>query len=112
MIVDSRAPERYRGEIEPIDPIAGRIPGAVNYFWANNLSSKGFFELKDVLRGRFEIMLLGIPAKNVIFYCGSGVTASHNVLAMEHAGLGMSKIYVGSWSHWITDPDRPITSGE
>jgi len=111
-LVDSRAPERYRGEFEPIDPVAGRIPGAVNIFWSNNLSSKGFFKLKDVLKGRFEMLLADIPAQSTIFYCGSGVTSCHNVLAMVHAGLGMAKIYAGSWSHWITDPGHPIASGE
>jgi thiosulfate/3-mercaptopyruvate sulfurtransferase len=108
ILVDSRAPERYRGEIEPIDPIAGRIPGAVNHFWRQNLDTKGFFEIKDVLRGRFSHMFEDIPAERVTFYCGSGVTAAHNALAVAHSGLGMPKIYPGGWSEWIVDPDRPI----
>ena len=112
IVVDSRAPERYRGTFETIDPVAGRIPGAINYFWSNNLDSRGFFITKDILRGRFETMFQGISVNNVTFYCGSGVTAAHNVLATAHAGLGMSRIYPGSWSHWILDPERPIMRGE
>jgi len=112
LLVDSRAPERYRGEMEPIDPVAGRIPGAVNYFWKDNLDSEDSFQLKDILRGRFSNLIGNITPQNVTYYCGSGVTSAHNVLAMFHAGLGMSKIYVGSWSHWIADNDRPILSGE
>jgi thiosulfate/3-mercaptopyruvate sulfurtransferase len=110
-LVDSRAPERYRGEVEPIDPISGRIPGARNYFYATNLNSRGHFIEKDVLKGRFKAIFGKIPAERITFYCGSGVSAAHNVLAMEHAGLGMAKIYAGSWSHWITDPERPIAKG-
>jgi thiosulfate/3-mercaptopyruvate sulfurtransferase len=111
LLVDSRAPERYRGEIEPIDPIAGRIPGAINYFWENNLDSQDRFELKDVLRGRFISMFKDVPPERVIFYCGSGVTSAHNVLAVFHSGMGIPKIYAGSWSHWITEPERPILTG-
>jgi thiosulfate/3-mercaptopyruvate sulfurtransferase len=111
MLIDSRAAERYRGENETIDPVAGRIPGAYNHFWSNNLDSKGHFEIKDVLRGRFATMFGDIPARNVTFYCGSGVSAAHNVLAVAHAGLGMPKLYAGSWSEWITDPERPIATG-
>jgi len=111
LLVDSRAPERYLGTFEPIDPVAGRIPGAINYFWSNNLDSKGFFVTRDILRGRFEILFKEIPVNQITFYCGSGVTASHNVLAVAHSGLGMAKIYPGSWSHWILDPERPIVRG-
>lgn len=112
LLVDSRAPERYWGTFEPIDPVAGRIPGAVNYYWLNNLDPRGFFVTKDILRGRFETLFQGIPTNNVTFYCGSGVTAAHNVLATAHSGLGMSRIYPGSWSHWILDPERPIMKGK
>jgi thiosulfate/3-mercaptopyruvate sulfurtransferase len=112
LLVDSRAPERYRGENEPIDPIPGRIPGAVNYFWKDNLDVEECFHLKDLLRGRFVTLISNIPPQNVAFYCGSGVTSAHNILAMLHAGLGMAKLYVGSWSHWITDRERPILTGE
>jgi thiosulfate/3-mercaptopyruvate sulfurtransferase len=108
LLVDSRAPERYRGENEPIDPVAGRIPGAINYFWGNNLDSNGFFEIKDVLRGRFGVIFNDIPPENITFYCGSGVTGAHNVLAVAHSGMGIPKLYADSWSHWITDPDRPL----
>ncbi len=111
ILVDSRAPERYQGVLEPIDPVAGRIPGSVNYFWSNNLDSRGFFVEKDVLRGRFEAMLAGIPVQRITFYCGSGVTGAHNVLAVAHSGLGMAKLYPGSWSHWIVDPERPVARG-
>jgi thiosulfate/3-mercaptopyruvate sulfurtransferase len=112
ILIDSRSPERFRGEIEPIDPIAGRIPGSRNHFWSNNLDPKGHFEIKDVLRGRFETIFDGIPASNITFYCGSGVTGAHNVLAVAHAGLGMTKLYPGSWSEWIIDPNRPIVTGK
>ena len=111
LLIDSRAPERYRGESEPIDPIPGRIPGAINYFWNKNLWKENF-ELKDILRGRFNILFGDIPAQNVTFYCGSGVSAAHNILSVAHAGLGMPKLYAGSWSHWIVDPERPIMLGE
>jgi len=112
IVIDSRAPERFRGEFEPIDNIAGRIPGAINYFWQNNLDKEDCFELKDILRGRFDTFLSNVPIENVTFYCGSGVTSAHNVLAVRHAGLGMSKIYIGSWSHWITNKEHPILTGE
>ena len=111
ILVDSRAPERYRGEQEPIDPVAGRIPGAVNYFWGTNLDPKGYMQLKQVLKGRFKSLFGDIPAEQVTFYCGSGVTAALNALAVAHAGLGLSRVYAGSWSDWITDPERPIVTG-
>jgi thiosulfate/3-mercaptopyruvate sulfurtransferase len=111
MLIDSRTPERYRGEEEPIDPVAGHIPGALNYFWSRNLDSRGNFEIKDMLRGRFTTLLDGVPAEWVTFYCGSGVSAAHNVLAVVHSGLGMPKLYAGSWSEWIADPERPIATG-
>jgi len=112
ILFDSRAPERYRGEEEPIDPVAGHIPGALNYPWPSNLDPYGHIQLKQVLRGRFETLFGDVPAERVTFYCGSGVTAAHNVLAVAHAGLGMSRLYGGSWSEWIADPERPITTGE
>ncbi|MBM3145730.1 MAG: sulfurtransferase [Chloroflexi bacterium] len=111
-LIDSRAPERYRGEVEPIDPVAGHIPGAVNYPYERNLDREGNFVSKEFLRGRFHVLLEDIPAERVTFYCGSGVTAAQNILAVVHAGLGMPRLYAGSWSHWITDPERPITTGE
>jgi thiosulfate/3-mercaptopyruvate sulfurtransferase len=112
ILVDSRAPERFRGEVEPIDPVAGRIPGAINHFWSQNLTSAGHFEIKDTLRGRFNHIFRDIPAERVTFYCGSGVTAAHNVLAVTHSGLGLPRLYNGSWSEWIIDPERPTMIGE
>lgn len=111
-LVDSRAPERYRGEEEPLDPVAGHIPGAISYHFARNLQADDTFELKPILRGRFQALLDDVPAERTIFYCGSGVTGAHNVLALAYAGLGMAQLYAGSWSHWITDPERPIVQGE
>ncbi len=111
LLVDSRSPERYCGDEEPIDPVAGHIPGAKNYFWQSNISSRGTFEIKDVLRGRFTALFKHVPPGNVVFYCGSGVTAAVNVLAVTHAGFAMPKLYPGSWSEWITDPQRPIATG-
>ena len=112
ILIDSRAPERYRGEKEPIDTVAGRIPGAINYPFTINQDSNNHLHIKQVLKGRFKTMFGDVPVENVTFYCGSGVTAALNVLAVSHAGLGMPRIYAGSWSEWITDPGRPITSGE
>lgn len=108
LIVDSRAPERYAGKTEPIDPIAGRIPGARNRFFQNNLQSNDEFLPLDVLRNQFLELKDNTPINKIVFYCGSGITGSHNVLAMYTAGLGMAKLYPGSWSEWITDPSRPI----
>ncbi|MBC8507847.1 MAG: sulfurtransferase [Anaerolineales bacterium] len=111
-LIDSRAPERYRGEEEIIDPVAGHIPGAINYHFERNLDIEGNFALTEFLKGRFHVILEGTPVENTTFYCGSGVTAAHNILAFAHAGLGMPRLYAGSWSHWITDPERPITTGK
>jgi thiosulfate/3-mercaptopyruvate sulfurtransferase len=108
-LVDSRAPERYRGEIEPIDPIAGHIPGAISYFYGDNVNQDGTFLSPGELRRRFQEKFGDFPANKVIFYCGSGVTAAHNVFAMRLAGLGEALIYPGSWSEWITDPSRPVS---
>ncbi|NUM43611.1 MAG: sulfurtransferase [Anaerolineales bacterium] len=108
LILDSRAPERYRGETEPIDPVAGRVPWARNAPYTNTQTPEGFFRPKPELKAHFE-KLLGLSAgKNAVFYCGSGVTAAANLLALKHAGLGDGKLYSGSWSDWITDPTRPI----
>jgi thiosulfate/3-mercaptopyruvate sulfurtransferase len=108
LLVDSRAPERFRGETEPIDPVAGHIPGAVNRFFMDNLGEDGKFKPTRELKVIFGELARERPAENVIFYCGSGVTSAHNILAMAHAGLGMARLYPGSWSGWIADPDRPI----
>jgi thiosulfate/3-mercaptopyruvate sulfurtransferase len=112
LLVDVRAPERYRGQVEPIDPVAGHIPGAVNHFNKNNLSADGTFLAPETLRARFLSLLGALPATNVTAYCGSGVAAAHNVLAMEVAGLSGARVYVGSWSEWCADPTRPVARGE
>lgn len=108
VLVDSREPYRYRGESEPIDPVAGHIPGAVNAFFMDNLSEDGLFLPPEQLRERFAPLLDGRPAQQAVFYCGSGVSACHNILAIAHAGLGSATLYPGSWSEWITDPKRAI----
>lgn len=108
-LLDARAPERYRGEQEPIDPVAGRIPGAKNRFNSDNLSAEGTFKSAELLRAEFEKILSGRNPGEVIHYCGSGVAACHNALAMELAGMPGSRVYVGSWSEWSTDPARPIS---
>jgi thiosulfate/3-mercaptopyruvate sulfurtransferase len=107
-LVDARAPERYSGTIEPIDRIAGHIPGAVNHFFKQNLNECGTFRSTDELRQRLRDVLDGASPEHVVCYCGSGVTACHNLLALEHAGLSGAKLYVGSWSEWSSDPSRPI----
>jgi len=107
-LFDSRSAERYWGENETVDPVAGHIPGAISAPYADNLQSDGRFRPKDSLRKRFKELAGATPAENVVFYCGSGVTAAHNILAMTHAGLGEPRLYVGSWSEWITDPSRPF----
>lgn len=111
-LIDSRAPERYSGAEEPIDAVGGHIPGAVSYPFQRNLDVDGNFIVKEFLKGRFHVVLDGVPAVRTIFYCGSGVTAAHNILAVTHAGLGMPRLYAGSWSEWITDPERPIATEE
>ncbi|MBC7804348.1 MAG: sulfurtransferase [Candidatus Parcubacteria bacterium] len=108
-LLDARAPIRYRGEQEPIDPVAGRIPGAKNRFNTDNISPEGIFKAPEVLRAEFEAVLAGRNPGDVINYCGSGVAACHNALAMEIAGLTGSRVYPGSWSEWSTDPTRPIS---
>jgi len=110
-LLDARAPARYRGEQEPIDPVAGHIPGAVNAPFAENLTPDGTFRPSEQLRQRFEALLGDVPSERVVCYCGSGVTAAHNLLAMAHAGLPGARLYAGSWSEWITDPRRPVARG-
>jgi thiosulfate/3-mercaptopyruvate sulfurtransferase len=107
-LVDSRAMERYRGETEPIDPVAGHIPGAVCLPFMDNVDSAGHWRSPAELRQRFSALLGNTPPERVVFYCGSGVTAAHNLLAMAHAGLGDGRLYAGSWSEWINDPRRPV----
>ena len=111
LLVDARAPVRYRGEQEPIDPVAGRIPGAKNRFSMDNVSADGTFKSAAALKDDFQKVLQGREPGDVIHYCGSGVAACHNLLAMEHAGLKGGKLYAGSWSEWIADPRRPQEKG-
>jgi thiosulfate/3-mercaptopyruvate sulfurtransferase len=111
-LIDARAAERYRGEQEPIDPVAGHIPGAISAPWPGNLDDRGRFLPADTLRHRFRKLLDGARADQVICYCGSGVTACHDVLAAVHAGLPQPRLYPGSWSEWITDPGRPVARGQ
>jgi thiosulfate/3-mercaptopyruvate sulfurtransferase len=110
-LVDARAPERYRGEVEPLDPVAGHIPGAVNHYNALNVNADGTFRAPEELRARFLALLGDVPPERVVMYCGSGVAAAHNVLAMEVAGLPGARVYVGSWSEWCSDPQRPVATG-
>ena len=106
-LVDARAPARYRGEQEPIDPVAGHIPGARNRFNADNVKADGTFKQGDVLKQEFLAVLKDQKPEDVVHYCGSGVSACHNLLALEVAGLPGGKLYPGSWSEWIADPARP-----
>lgn len=111
IVVDARAPERFRGEEEPIDPVAGHVPGAINRPYALNLFDNGRFRPSSELRRAFEEVVGDQSPTQVVHMCGSGVTACHNVLAMEIAGLNGSSLYAGSWSEWIRDPDRPVATG-
>jgi thiosulfate/3-mercaptopyruvate sulfurtransferase len=112
LIVDARSPERFRGENETLDPVGGHIPGAVNRFYFDNLDDDGcFFKPVAELRAEFDALLAGRPAESVVQQCGSGVTACHNMLAMELAGLSGSKLYPGSWSEWCADASRPVATG-
>jgi thiosulfate/3-mercaptopyruvate sulfurtransferase len=110
-LVDARAPERFRGDWEPLDPVAGHIPGAVNYFYRSNVDQGGLFRTPEDLRSQFESVLGGVPVDHAVSYCGSGVTACHNLLALEHAGLHGARLYAGSWSEWSSDPSRPAARG-
>lgn len=111
LLIDARTPERFRGEVEPIDPVAGRIPGAVNRPFKANLRDDLTFRSPEDLRREFETLLAGRDPANVGHQCGSGITACVNLLAMEYAGLTGSKLYAGSWSEWIADPARPVARG-
>ncbi|MDH3468945.1 MAG: sulfurtransferase [Gammaproteobacteria bacterium] len=108
MLIDARDPQRFHGEREPIDPVAGHIPGAVNLPFSGNLTAAGTFRPREELRRRFVDLLAGAAPSSIVHMCGSGVTACHNLLAMDIAGLPDSRLYVGSWSEWIRDPERPI----
>jgi len=110
-ILDARAPERYRGEVEPIDPVAGHVPGARNYPFTASLGADGRFLPAAELRAALEERLEGVPAQGTVAMCGSGVTACHLLLAMELAGLGGARLYAGSWSEWCRNPSRPVARG-
>ncbi len=110
-LVDARAAERYAGTVEPIDPVAGHVPGAVNHPFARNLDEDGRFLPAAHLRERWLATLGEVPPRNVTVMCGSGVTACHDLLALEVAGLSGARLYPGSWSEWIRDPARPVARG-
>jgi thiosulfate/3-mercaptopyruvate sulfurtransferase len=111
LLVDARAPERFEGHVEPIDRVAGHIPGAVNHPHKSNVADDGVLLPVERLRDRFTHTLGNRPADQVVMYCGSGVSACHNLLAMEHAGFGGGKLYPGSWSEWSADATRPVETG-
>jgi thiosulfate/3-mercaptopyruvate sulfurtransferase len=109
LVMDARAEERFNGEVEMIDPVAGHIPGAINLPFEDNLHISGRFSSAQELRDLYEGLMESVPPEHVIQMCGSGVSACHNILAMEHAGLPGAKLYAGSWSEWIRDPAHPVT---
>jgi thiosulfate/3-mercaptopyruvate sulfurtransferase len=111
-LLDARAPERFRGEVEPIDRVAGHIPGARGYPWATSLGVDGRHVGADSLRAQLLAVLDGVDPSRAVAYCGSGVTACNIILAMEHAGLAGARLYPGSWSEWCSDIARPIETGE
>ena len=111
VVIDARAPARYRGEMEPIDPVAGHIPGALNRPFGSNLDERGQFKPAAVLKQEFESLLGQRTSKSVVHQCGSGVSAVPNLLAMEIAGLHGSALFAGSWSEWCSDPQRPVARG-
>jgi thiosulfate/3-mercaptopyruvate sulfurtransferase len=111
-LLDARAPDRFRGENETLDPVGGRIPGARNRFFRDNLAADGRFKTTARLREGFAAVLAGARPEDVVHYCGSGVSACHNLLAMDIAGLEGSRLYAGSWSEWCSDPSRPVARGE
>lgn len=110
-VVDARAPERYAGLNETLDPVAGHIPGAVNRFWQSNLQADGRFKSAEQLSVEFGQLLAGRPAAQLIAQCGSGVTACHHLVAMQRAQLPGALLYPGSWSAWISDRSRPVATG-
>ena len=110
-LIDARAAPRYRGEVEPLDPVAGHIPGALNRPFGLNLDEQGRFKSATTLRAEFEALLAGRDPASVVHQCGSGVSALPNLLAMEVAGLGPTRLFAGSWSEWCRDPSRPVAKG-
>jgi thiosulfate/3-mercaptopyruvate sulfurtransferase len=112
LLLDARAAERYRGDVEPLDAVAGHIPGALNRPYARNLAADGTFRSAGELRAEFDAMLHGRSPADVVHYCGSGVSACHNILAMMIAGYPLARLYPGSWSEWSADPKRPVARGQ
>jgi thiosulfate/3-mercaptopyruvate sulfurtransferase len=110
VLIDARSPERFRGEVEPLDRVPGHVPGAVNRHYMTNLAEDGTFRPAAELRAAFEALLAGGLPADAIVMCGSGVTACHNLLAMEVAGLPGARLYAGSWSEWCADPARPTAT--
>jgi len=111
-LLDARALPRFLGEVEPIDPVAGHIPGAQCAAFTDNLGADGRFLPADELRQRFDALRGERPLENLVAYCGSGVTACHNLFAMSLAGYPLAPLYAGSWSEWITNPARPVATGQ
>ena len=111
LVLDARAHERFSGEVENLDSKAGHIPAALNRPFGDNLNKEGRFRDPEILKAQFEAALSGFAAADVVHSCGSGVTACHNLFAMELAGLGPTRLYPGSWSEWIRDPERPLETG-
>ena len=112
LLVDARSPERYRGQNETLDKVGGHIPGAANYFFHQNLTADKTFKSPEDLQTQWTPVLKGRDPKEVVVYCGSGVTACHNLLALEHAGIQGARIFPGSWSEWSADPSRPVATNE
>lgn len=110
-LIDARAGERYRGEVEPLDPVAGHIPGALNRFYKANLRADLTFRSADEVKSEFRALIGDRAPTAVAHQCGSGITACANIFAMEYAGLPGSKLYAGSWSEWVSDPTRPVARG-
>jgi thiosulfate/3-mercaptopyruvate sulfurtransferase len=110
-IIDARAAPRFRGEVEPLDPVAGHMPGALNRPFNQNIAADGKFKPAAQLKAEFETLLAGRSPSTVVHHCGSGVSAVPNLIAMEVAGLGGSSLYAGSWSEWCSDPARPFAQG-
>ena len=111
IVLDARTPERFQGLTEPIDPVAGHIPGARNRLFKDNLTPDGRFRPPQELRQAFMDVLAAARPEQVVHQCGSGVSACSNLLAMEIAGLKGSRLYPGSWSEWVADPSRPVAKG-
>ncbi len=111
LLIDARAAARYRGETEPLDPVAGHIPGALNRPFSQNIGADGRFKSPAQLKAEFEQLLSGRDSATVVHHCGSGVSAVPNLIAMELAGLGATALYAGSWSEWCRNPRRPVATG-